>query len=402
MQIISNQLSERLASPPPNWNLKFFRENGDLWFKEIQENLTPSKVRVEGLGNMILLGGYSYLGLNGHPEINAAAKVAIDEYGTGTTGARFLTGSLSLHGQLEKELAAFKHTESTIIFTQGFVTNLSTIATLTKEGDVVFSDELNHASIIDGCRFSKAKCVRFKHMDLGDLEEKLKSCDARFKLVVTDAVYSMDGDIADIPAISALCKKYDAFLMVDEAHSSGVLGETGSGIEEHFGLPPTTIDIKMGTLSKAIPASGGYIAASRAVCDFLRTTARAFTFSGSMAPPTAAAALAALRVLKNEPWRVTKLQKNFTHFAARLRSLGLTVMGHGTPIVPVYCGSDIKACQLAAYCGQHGIFIHAVAAPIVPPGQARLRASITAAHSLDELDYSAGTIASGARELGII
>ncbi len=395
-------LDAGLPGPAAHWNLEFFKEHGDLWFREIREVPSPSRVVVDGLGDVILLGGYSYLGLNGHPRINAAARAAIDEYGTGTTGARFLTGSLSLHGRLEREIAAFKRTESAIILTQGFVTNIATISALTREGDVIFSDQLNHASIIDGCRSSKARCVRFTHLDLADLESKLRACDARFKLVVVDAVFSMDGDIADLPGISELCKRYGAFLFVDEAHSTGVLGETGRGIEEHFGLPPSTIDIKMGTLSKAIPASGGYIAGSKALCDFLRTTARAFTFSGSMAPPTAAAALAAIRVIREEPERVKRLQENFTRFSARLRDHGLDVMGGGTPIVPVHCGSDVKACELAAYCGKRGIFIHAVFAPIVPPGRARLRASITAAHTESELDYCAETIARGARELGIV
>lgn len=392
-----------LPALPRAFNMEFFKQNGNLWFAETTEVVSASTAMVTGFGEMIVLGGYSYLGLNGHPRINEAVIRAIERFGTGTTGARFLTGTISLHNELEREIAAFKEADDAIVFTSGYMANVATISTLAGENAVIISDQLNHASIIDGCRYAKASRLRYAHNDLDDLERQLRTASsAAFRLVIVDSVFSMDGDIVDLPAVSELCRRHGAYLMVDEAHSTGVLGATGRGIEEHFGLPSSAVDVKMGTLSKAIPANGGYIAGNRRLIDFLKSAARGFTYSGALPPTSTAAAIAAIQVIRDEPERVQRLQHNFTHFADMSRSLGLNVLGKGTPIVPILCGDAEKACRLALYCADHGVFVHAVTSPVVAEGAARLRCSVTAAHTIEELDRCAQTIARGARELGLL
>ncbi len=285
-------------------------QQADLYFynQPISELRGGARVLVNGR-EMGMYASYSYLGLIGHPHINAAAKQAVDQYGTGTHGVRTLAGTLTLHSQLEETIANFKHAEAAITYTSGYVTNLSVISTLLGRGDYVISDKLNHASIVDGCLMSGAKFLRFHHNDMPALEERLKQVPSGCaKLVVADAVFSMDGDIIDFPNLVALCRKYHAWLMIDEAHSVGVLGKTGRGIEEHFNLPDT-IDIKMGTLSKTIPSVGGYMAGRKDLINYLRHSTRAYIFSAALPPAQAAAAKAAFEVILNEPWRVDKVQR---------------------------------------------------------------------------------------------
>jgi 8-amino-7-oxononanoate synthase len=269
---------------------------------------------------MLMLGGYSYLGLNAHPAINEAARLAIDTYGTGTHGVRLLSGTLQLHRQLEAKVAAFKNTEAAAAFSSGYFANVSTIASLVGKNDTVICDKLDHASIIDGCLLSGAKFLRFRHNDMGHLEACLKKkANSGRKFVIVDAVFSMDGDIINLPEVSRLCQQYGTALMVDEAHSIGVLGSTGHGIEEHFGLPLDSVDIKMGTFSKAIPSVGGYIAGSKKLCDYLCHQARGFIYSGALPPPSAAAALVSLEIIEQEPSRVKKLHANTKFFSELLR-----------------------------------------------------------------------------------
>jgi glycine C-acetyltransferase len=391
-------------TPEMLWNIDLYREQGVYFYLEETEELLPNgRVRVNGRGEMIMLGGYSYLGLIGHPHINQAAVAAVERYGTGTYGVRLLAGTLDIHAQLERKLADFKKTEAAVTFSSGYVTNVGVISSLLRRGDTVICDKLNHASIVDGCLLSQAKMVRFLHNDMDHLERRLKEANPNGrKLVIVDAVFSMDGDIINLPEVVRLCQKYDAYLMVDEAHSIGVLGATGHGIEEHFDMPADCIDIKMGTLSKTIPAAGGYAAGSAKLIDFLKHEARGFIFSAALPPASAAAAIAALEVIENEPERVSKLNENYHHFAGKLRQVGFNLLKTETAIVPVICGSLENGVQMAHYCQQRGIFVQAIVAPVVPEGLARLRATVTAVHTAEDLDYCANVIIEGGRELGII
>lgn len=375
----------------------------DVYFylETIEEYLSGNRVRVANWGEMLMLGGYSYLGLIGHPAINEAAHRAIDEFGTGTHGVRMLAGTLSIHRRLETKIAEFKGTEAAAVFSSGFFANVSTIAALIGRHDTVICDKLDHASIVDGCYLSGAKFVRFAHNNMAHLERCLRNPTyTGKKLVVVDGVYSMDGDIANLPEISRLCREFGASLMVDEAHSVGVLGETGHGIEEHFGLGPDAIDIKMGTLSKAIPSVGGYIAGSESLCQYLFHKARGFVYSGALPPASAAAALAAFEVIEREPERVRRLHENAEYFARGLKEAGFSYLDSLTAIFPIMCWDEWQAGRLARHCHNHGIFVQAIPPPIVPKGQARLRASVNATHTREDLDYCLEVLTRGAEEVG--
>lgn len=381
-----------------------YKEKGQYFYLEATEELLPNgRVKVIDHGEMIMLGGYSYLGLIGHPKINAAAQAAIEQYGTGTYGVRLLAGSLKLHNELEDRIAKFKQAEAAVTMSSGYSTNLATISSLLRKGDTVICDKLNHASIVDGCLLTMAKFVRFRHNDMDHLERRLREANPHGrKLVVADAVFSMDGDIINLPEMARLCQKYDAYLMIDEAHSIGVIGETGHGIEEHFDLPPDTVDIKMGTLSKTIPSAGGYVAGSEELITFLKHEARAFIFSAAIPPASAGAAMASFDVIEEEPWRVKKIQTNYHRFADRLRKAGFDLLLTETAIVPVVCNATPAAAALAKHCQDNGIFVQAVVSPVVPEGLARLRACVTAAHTIEDLDYCTDVIIQGGRKLGII
>ena len=374
-----------------------------FWLQAADAVSSDGHVTVEGYGDMIMLGSYSYLGLNQHPLINAAAKEAIDRFGTGTHGSRLLAGTLEIHNRLEKAVADFKHTESAVTFTTGYVTNLSVVSSLLGKGDAVICDKTNHASVIDGCLFSRAEFLRFLHNDMHSLENRLREAGrCRKKLVIVDAVFSMEGDIVNLPEVSGLCKKYDAYLMVDEAHSTGVLGKNGTGIEEHFGLPYDTIDVKMGTLSKAIPSSGGYIAGSGNLCTFLKHAARGFVYSGAPPAASAAAAIAAIEVIRQETWRLRTLRENTMFLKSKLFNAGFDLGMTQTPIIPIMCRETEKTAYLARHCQRNGVYISAIYHPTVPKGKARLRAAVLACHSIGDLDYCARTIIQGAKELGIL
>jgi 8-amino-7-oxononanoate synthase len=360
-----------------------------------------SRVLVNGRV-MGMYASYSYLGLLGHPRINQAAKTAIDKFGSGTHGVRSLAGSLTVHQELEETIAAFKDAEAAITFSSGYVTNLTVVSTLVGRGDYVISDKLNHASIVDGCLMSGAKFLRFRHNDMDALEGRLKAIPpGAAKLVVTDSVFSMDGDLIDFPRLVALCQRYDAWLMVDEAHSLGVLGASGRGIEEHFGMPGT-IDIKMGTLSKTIPSVGGYVAGKRELIKFLRHASRAYIFSAALPPAQAAAARAAFEVILDEPWRVEKLRRNTLHFIQGLQQRGFDTMNTETAIVPVLCGEDELAYRMTRDSQLNDIFVLPVVSPAVPPGLARLRATITAAHEADEIEHAMDVIEAAGYRNGLL
>ena len=367
----------------------------------IEELCGGVRVRTGGR-EMLMFASYSYLGLLGHPKINAAAEAAIAEFGTGTHGVRLLGGTLTLHTELEATIARFKHTAAAVTFSSGYVTNLTAIATMVGRHDVVICDKLDHASIVDGCLLSGADLVRFRHNDMRALERCLQKADGRAaKLVVVDAVFSMDGDIINLPRVVELCAEYGAWLMVDEAHSVGVLGKTGCGIEEHFGLD-NVIDLKMGTLSKTIPSVGGYLAGSRDLIDMFKHESRAFIFSAALPPAQTAAAKAAFEVILDEPERVLALRQNAARFTQGLKRLGFDTMRTETAIVPVMCGTDDRAYAMVQHCQRDNIFVLPVVSPAVPPGLARLRATVTAAHTAADIDTALDVFEKAGKRVGII
>ena len=389
--------------PKTFWDVDYFVENGFYqWMQPIQQELGNGQVIVEKYGEMILLNSYSYLSLIGHPKINEAAKNAIEKYGTGTNGVRILAGTTPLHLELEQRIADFKYTDEAITFSSGYVANLSTISSLMHVGDTVICDKINHASIFDGCALSGAKMVRYNHNDMNHLEHRLKeSSNSKVRLVVVDAVFSMDGDVVDLPNVIYLCQKYGAYLMVDEAHSVGVLGKTGHGIEEHFGISADLIDIKMGTLSKTIPSIGGYVAGSSKFISFLKHECRSFIFSASLPPPNVAAAKTAFDVIEDEPERVARLHENTDYFASKLRNAGFDLLQSTTAVFPLICGTKETAFKMQKYCFEKGVFVHAISAPAVPESLSRLRVTVTANHQLSDLDYCVDVLKRGAESFGI-
>ena len=378
-------------------------KDADLYYynQPITELRGGARVLVRGR-EMGMYASYSYMGLIGHPHINAAAKAAIDRFGTGTHGVRTLAGSLVIHRELEETIANFRGAEAAVTYTSGYVTNLTVVSTLLGRGDYVISDKLNHASIVDGCLMSGAKFLRYKHNDMEALEQRLEQIPAGVsKLVVVDSVFSMDGDIINLPAIVELCRKYKAWLMVDEAHSLGVLGKTGRGIEEYYGMSDV-IDIKMGTLSKTIPSVGGYIAGKKDLVEYLRHASRAYIFSAALPPAQAAAAKAAFEVILEEPWRVEKLQKNSKQFISGLKERGFETLFTQTAIVPVICGTDETAYRMTREVQHHDTFVLPVVSPAVPPGLARLRATVTAAHETDEIEHAMDVIYEAGKLEGVV
>jgi 8-amino-7-oxononanoate synthase len=375
----------------------------DLYFynQPVEEILPGMKVRVHGR-EMGMYASYSYLGLVNHPRINEAARKALDKFGTGTHGVRSLAGTLTIHTELEETISNFKHAEDAVTYSSGYATNLTVVSTLMGRGDYVFSDKLNHASIVDGCLMSGAEFRRFRHNDMEHLEGLLKNAPADVaKLVIADSVFSMDGDIIDLPRMLELTKKYKAWLMIDEAHSIGVLGATGRGIEEHFGLGDV-IDIKMGTLSKTIPSIGGYIAARKEIITYLRHASRAYIFSAALPPAQAAAANEAFKVILDEPERIEKLNLNTKQFIGGLKNMGFDTMLTETAIVPVLCGDDETAFRMTQEAQHHDVFVLPVVSPAVPEGLARLRATVTAGHDPSEIERAMDVIGEAGKKLGII
>lgn len=374
-----------------------------FYFKEILEQ-RGSKVLVKDDGEMLMLASYSYLGLLHHPEIEQAAIDAIKHYSTGSRGSRLLSGTNTLHVKLEQKIAEYYKTQSSIVFSSGYLANITTISALVSRSDYIFCDRLNHRSIFDGCLLSGAKLIRYKHNDPQHLEQclfNLKDSHTN-KLVITDSVFSMDGDIAKLPEISAVCKKYGAYLMVDEAHSMGVLGETGHGIEEHFNLDSDIIDIKMGVLSKTIPSAGGFIAGKSELIELLKHNGGGFVYTGALVPAETGAALKSIEIMEKEKWRLDKLQKNIKFFKEELNKRGFNTFNSQTLIVPILCESNEKAYNMAKRCWHNGLFVHGIPYPVVPRGLARLRCIVTVDHSLEDLQYCIEVIEKAGKAEGII
>ncbi|WP_405792651.1 aminotransferase class I/II-fold pyridoxal phosphate-dependent enzyme [Streptomyces sp. NBC_01506] len=355
----------------------------------------------DGYEKMVLTT-YDYLGLLGDERINAAAKEAVDFFGTGCYGSRVLGGSLDIHRQLEQEIAAWVGRGDALVLSSGFLTNYSVLSALVEPGTWVLSDELNHASIVDGCMAAKnaGATVRvYRHNDVGHLEDLLRQAPSgSTKMVVADGVFSMDGDVLDLPGVSELCRRYGALLFVDEAHSLGVLGPNGGGVQDYYGLPDT-VDLVMGTLSKAIPAAGGFIAASEELIAALRFGTRGYIFSGATSPMTAAASLAAVRLVQQEEGaqRRSMLERNTNHLRKRLEAAGFTPPNVPGPITPVILGEDYVALEAARICQERGVFVLSALPPAVAPGTSRLRLNATAAHSPQDIDFACDVIVEAVR-----
>jgi glycine C-acetyltransferase len=345
----------------------------------------------------------NYLGFCNDPVLKEAAKRAIDEYGVGPGAVRTIAGTMKLHLELERKLAEFKGAEAVISFQSGFCANLATIPALVGREDVIFSDELNHASIIDGCRLSRAEIIRYAHCDVDDLKAKLQEHRHKFRraLIVTDGVFSMDGDIAPLPEIVKLAREYDAFVMVDDAHGEGVLGKGGRGITDHFGLHGE-VDIEVGTLSKAFGVVGGYVAGSYELCEYLRQRGRPFLFSSAVTPADVAACIAAVDILLQSEDRVQRLWENACYFQNGLKSLGFDIGKTQTPITPVMLGEAPLAQEFSKRLFEEGIFAQAIGYPTVPRGAARIRVMISAVHTKEDLDFALEKFAKVGRELGVI
>ena len=350
---------------------------------------------------LIMAGSNNYLGLTTHPKVRSAAMEAIRLYGTSCTGSRFLNGTLELHRELERRLAAFVGKEAALVFSTGFQVNLGTISALVGRGDVVITDKEDHASIVDGCRLSFGEMKRFRHNDMASLEKSLQSCDPQAgKLVVVDGIFSMGGDIAPLPEIIALCKQYGARLMVDDAHSIGVLGG-GRGTAAHFGVTGG-VDLIMGTFSKSFASLGGFIAGDEAVLHYIQHTARSLIFSASMPPSNVAAVLAALEVMQEEPERIERLLAIAEKMRRGFQELGFDTGASQTPIIPVIIGEDMAMLQFWKALFDAGIYVNAVLPPAVPPGKALLRTSYMATHTDEQLDRILAAFEKVGNELGII
>lgn len=364
-----------------------WRQRGEYFFESEIERQSGNWVTVDGR-RMLMLASYSYLGLVGHPSVNRSASDAMRRLGTGAHGVRLLAGTSRDHRALERELAAFMRADDCIVYGSGYISNLATIAAIVGDGDFVVGDELNHASIADGCRFSGAQFKSFRHNDVDHLEYLLRDSSASHKLVVVDAVYSMDGDIAKLPQIVDVCRRHHAMLMVDEAHSIGVLGRSGRGIQEHFELPANAIDFKMGTLSKAIPSCGGFIAARRDLIDHLKHNARGFIFSAALPVPQVAAAREALHLLQSEPHRIARLRRNVKYFAEGLRRLGYRIAPTQSAIIPIIFNDEATTLRVVKYCRNADLFVVPVFYPAVPVNAPRIRATMMASHTKKEIDYA--------------
>jgi glycine C-acetyltransferase len=351
---------------------------------------------------VINLSSNNYLGLTTHPKLREAARKAVDTHGVGTASVRSIIGTMDLHQELEERVARFKHTEASLTFQSGFATNQAIIQSLLEEPDAVISDELNHASIIDGIRLTKASRHIYKHVDMNDLEVKLKEAqNARTKLVITDGVFSMDGDISPLRDITDLAERYGAAVYVDDAHASGVLGKNGRGSVDHWDLHGR-VDIQVGTFSKAIGAQGGYVAGIQPLRDFLIHKARPFLFSNALPPSVMATCIAAIDVLEAEQGLIDTLWENARYFKGRLRDLGFDTGQSETPITPVIAGKGELAMRLSDRLFEEGVFAQGIGYPTVPEAKSRVRTIVTAAHTRQNLDTAIAAFEKVGRELGII
>lgn len=356
------------------------------YFHEISTR-QHSEVLIDGR-RTIMLGSNNYLGLTSDDRVIEAAKAALDQFGSGCSGSRFLNGTLTLHNKLERELADFLDKEAVVTFSTGFQTNLGIISALVGRHDIVFFDKLNHASLLDGVRLSYGKLQRFAHNDMDELERLVSEApESAGKLIVVDGVFSMEGDLADLPNIVRIARKYGCRVMVDDSHGIGVMGKHGRGTAEHFGLEHE-VDMLMGTFSKSFASLGGFLAASEHVVKYTKHTSRPFIFSASMPPANIAAVMEALRILKAEPDMLVRLHENAEFMRDGLRSLGIPAGDSQSPIIPVTTYSNERTFQITAALLENGVYVNPVISPAVPEGEALIRTSYTATHTREQLEFA--------------
>jgi glycine C-acetyltransferase len=399
---MSSSLEQRLEA-----ELEQFIRDGVYKRLNYLESPQDARVRMEDRGEVIILSSNNYLGLSNQREVIEAGKAGLDRYGAGTASVRFICGTYTVHRELEAACARLVGTGGSLSFASAWNANEAVPATLLGEQDIVISDQLNHASIIDAMRLAKAigKChtAVYRHSDLADLEAKLAAArDRRVRMVITDGIFSMEGSIADLPGLVELCRKHDAVLLVDDSHATGVLGDHGRGTAEHYGLLGE-VDIITSTLGKALGgAAGGFVASSTAVCDYLTQRARPQLFSNALPPTVAASALESIRYLEAHPERVSRLRENAEYFRQHLLELGFKPLPGETPIIPVILGETSAAIQMSDLLLAEGVFVTGFGFPVVPQGQARVRCQISAAHSRDDLDEALGAFKKVGRQLRLI
>jgi glycine C-acetyltransferase len=384
-------------------DLEALREEGLFRPLRVLESPQMAEVVIAGR-RLVNLSSNNYLGLNTHPRLIEAAVKGAKEWGAGSGAVRSIAGTQSIHEQLEARLAAFKHTEAALCLQSGYTVNVGVIGSMLEAGDCVVSDKLNHASIIDGIRLTKADRILYEHVDVDDAERALK--EARDKgyrrvLLITDGVFSMDGDIAPLPDLVERAEKYDAAVMVDDAHGTGVLGRNGRGTSDHFDLHGR-VALNIGTLSKAVGVVGGYVAASQTVRDHLIHKARPFLFSSSHPPAVVMACIAAIDVLEQEPQLIERLWENARHLKKGLAELGFDTGRSQTPITPVMCGEGPQAMALSDALMERGVFAQGIGFPTVPRGMARVRTIVTATHTREQLDAALAAFADSGRDLGLL
>lgn len=376
------------------------QEDSYRWLRRVEGEQGPW-MKVDGR-DVVMLCSSNYLGLASHPKLKEAAIEAAKQYGTSASAARLISGNVELYERLEERLAAFTGREAALVYVNGYMANLGVIASVVGKGDLIISDELNHASIVDGCRLSKADLRIFPHNDVEALEGILKKAASyRRRLIVVDGLYSMDGDLAPLPEIVKLAKQYGAFTMVDDSHAIGVLGEKGRGTPEHFGLN-NEIDIQMGTLGKALGGFGAYIAGSRALKEYLVNRSRSFIFTCALPPHVLAVGLAALELLEEEPEIRGRLWKNAAYFRKGLEELGFEFLGSRTPIFPIMTYEKALTMAMCERLLALGVFAQGIRPPTVPKGRSRIRATITASHSQEDLDLALSAFEQAGREFRLI
>ena len=377
--------------------MEALRQQGRLRALESISSPTGPTVLVGGK-QYIMLASNDYLGLAAHPDLRQAAANAAKTWGAGSGAARLVSGTTVLHEELERDIAHFKKTETSLLFSTGYMANLGILTSLAGPQDAIFSDELNHASIIDGCRLSRARVVVYRHRDMNALEDLLRITPARRRIIVTDGVFSMDGDIAPLPDLLSLAKRFDAALVLDDAHGTGTIGSHGGGTLEHFNIAPCPEILLMGTMGKALGSFGAFFAGTDAVRNFLINRARSFIFTTSLPPPVLAASRKAIDILVHEPERVIRLQENAAYLRQGLRTLGFQITQDSTPIIPIMIGASEAAFAWARRLREQGLFVTAIRPPAVPEGASRLRLTVLATHTHEHLDTALAVFEKTARK----
>ncbi|MDI7260007.1 MAG: pyridoxal phosphate-dependent aminotransferase family protein [Thermodesulfobacteriota bacterium] len=376
------------------------KSSGFYFFFRKLESPQDSEVTVNGK-RVIMIGSNNYLGLTNHPRVKEAAIKAIEKFGTGCAGSRFLNGNLEIHEELEEKLARFFRKEAALVFATGYQTNLGAISALVGRNDVAIIDKYDHASIIDGCRLSFGQVKKFRHNDANDLEKILEGAKEKGKLIIVDGVFSMEGDITDLPSIVKLAKAYDARVMMDDAHGVGVLGEGGRGTAEHFGLE-SGVDLIMGTYSKSLAAIGGFVVGSIEVINFIRHVGRSMIFSASLPPSLVASVSTALDIIEEQPELRTQLWKNTRKMLEGYKELGFDTGASETPIIPIIIGDNMKVYGMCKLLFENGVFVNPVVSPAVPPGRELLRTSYMATHTEEQLDKVLGAFQKVGKQMGLI